>query len=154
MGYIKGGEQQTTRKGVRNVTIGAWVIVGVIASCGLLIAGLSLFWAMDFERTGKIVCRAAAAAIMLVTVALCGVYIWYRNNSESGRRALRDQESNLTGGIERTVSVYDINGNLIKEYAGRFDIETDHASYILFDDENGDRHMIYYTTGTIIIDEH
>lgn len=98
-------------------------------------------------------CWVFAALALILTIAICGVYIWYRSNSESGRRALRDQESNLTGGIERTVSVYDINGNLIKEYSGKFDIETDRASYILFDDENGDRHMIYYTTGTIIIDE-
>ena len=55
--------------------------------------------------------------------------------------------------IERTVSVYDVNGQLIKEYSGKFDIETDRESYILFDDEDGNRHMIYYTTGTIIVDE-
>lgn len=135
------------------MTIGAWAIVGVIVFCGLCVIVPLLTFATECKRRGRIVCAIIAAVVLLVTVAICGVYIWYRNNSESGRRALRDQESNLNGGIERTVSVYDINGNLIKEYSGKFDIETDRASYILFDDENGDRHMIYYTTGTIIIDE-
>ena len=135
------------------MTIGAWGIVGGIVFCGLCIIVLTLVFATEFERRGRIVCRIIAAVVLLATVVICCIYIWYRNNSESGRRALRDQESNLNGGIERTVSVYDINGNLIKEYSGKFDIETDRASYILFDDENGDRHMIYYTTGTIIIDE-
>ncbi|MBC5723085.1 hypothetical protein H8S11_09690 [Flintibacter sp. NSJ-23] len=95
----------------------------------------------------------ATAATVLITALISGIYIWYRLNSESGRRALKDQQSNLSGGIERTVSVYDVNGQLIKEYSGKFDIETDRESYILFDDEDGNRHMIYYTTGTIIVDE-
>ena len=51
------------------------------------------------------------------------------------------------------MSVYDINGILIKQYDGKFDIETDRNNYILFDDETGKRHVIYYTTGTVIVDE-
>lgn len=66
---------------------------------------------------------------------------------------MKDQQSNLNGGIERVVSVYDIDGDLIVQYSGKFDIETDRESYILFDDEQGKRHIIYYTTGTIIVDE-
>lgn len=136
------------------MTIMAWVVVGIIALCGLLLAGLLAFTARDSKGKKAIFFVGSAVGVILITAAICWGFVWYRSNSESGRRALRDQESNLSGGIERTVSVYDINGNLIKEYSGKFDIETDRASYILFDDENGDRHMIYYTTGTIIIDEH
>ncbi|MCD8082214.1 MAG: hypothetical protein LUE86_01485 [Clostridiales bacterium] len=58
----------------------------------------------------------------------------------------------MSGGISRLVRVYDMEGDLIEEYAGTFDVETD-EHYVLFDDEKGKRHMIYYTTGTIIIDE-
>lgn len=132
------------------MTIGAWVAVVAVALCGLAIAGSLFFVAKVFNSVGYSI---AAAATLLIAAAICCIFIWYRSNSERGKRALRDQESDLTGGIERTVLVYDINGNLIKEYSGRFDIETDHKSYILFDDENGNRHMIYYSTGTIIIDE-
>lgn len=94
-----------------------------------------------------------AVISIIAAGAICLFAAWWQLNTESGRRALKDQQSNLSGGIERTVSVYDINGKLIKQYAGRFDIETDRESYILFDDENGDRHMIYYTTGTVVVDE-
>ena len=73
-------------------------------------------------------------------------------NTEAGARALKDQQSNFNAGIERVVKVYDVNGELIEQYEGRFDVETT-SSYVLFDDENNKRHMIYYTTGTIIIDE-
>lgn len=132
------------------MTIGAWVFVGIIALCGIGIA-LFLFWMASVEQSKGM--TIGAVFTLIVTVALCGLFIWYRSNSASGQRALKDQKSNLSGGIERTVSVYDINGELIEQYSGRFDIETDRESYILFDDEQGKRHIIYYTTGTIIVDE-
>ena len=139
------------------MTIGSWVAVIIIGATGLSIAGFLLWGAIatdkKYEKGLKIGLSIATAAAVLVTALICGFYIWYRFNSESGRRALKDQQSNLSGGIERTVSVYDVNGQLIKEYSGKFDIETDRESYILFDDEDGNRHMIYYTTVTIIVDE-
>ena len=64
-----------------------------------------------------------------------------------------DFTSNASGGITRHVRVYDFNGKLIEEYKGAFDIETTNDKYILFDDENNLRHIIYFTTGTVIIDE-
>ena len=62
------------------------------------------------------------------------------------------QKSNFEGGIEREVRVYDVDGELIQSYAGKFDVVHD-ENRILFDDEDGKRHVIYYPTGTIIIDE-
>ena len=61
-------------------------------------------------------------------------------------------QSDFGGGIERTVTVYDIDGEIIQEYSGKFDVDYD-SERIKFDDENGERHVIYYTTGTVIIDE-
>ena len=58
----------------------------------------------------------------------------------------------MNGGIKRKVAVYDIEGDIIAEYQGSFDIEYD-DDRILFDDENGLRHIIYYPTGTVVIDE-
>ena len=55
--------------------------------------------------------------------------------------------------VLKVVTVYDINGQVIQTYEGKFDIETNEQNYILFEDENGERHTIYYTTGTIIVDE-
>lgn len=73
--------------------------------------------------------------------------------SESCARACKDIQSDYNGGLARTVKVYDIDGELIAEYSGKFDIETDHSTYILWDDEMGKRHIVYFTTATIIIDE-
>ena len=77
---------------------------------------------------------------------------WYFNNTATGRRAYKSQESNFNNGIERVVRVYDVNGKLITEYDGKFDITYDNDR-ILFDDQNGKRHVIYYPTGTVTVHE-
>lgn len=51
------------------------------------------------------------------------------------------------------VTVYDIGGDVVRQYEGASGIETDKQSYILFEDEQGKRHVIYYTTGTVTVDE-
>jgi hypothetical protein len=89
----------------------------------------------------------ALTLIMLALIAnLCSC-------TEACDRTCKDIGSNYNGGLYRTVKVYDINGNLIAEYEGKFDVETDNESYILWDDELGKRHIIYYTTFNVIIDE-
>ena len=95
---------------------------------------------------------------VLSVVAFCLCFIlflamhWYFNNTATGRRAYKSQESNFNNGIERVVRVYDVNGQLITEYDGKFDITYDNDR-ILFDDQNGKRHVIYYPTGTVTVDE-
>lgn len=88
------------------------------------------------------------AVVMLIAMclAICSC-------TEGCARWQKDINSNYNGGLNRTVKVYDINGELIAEYSGKFDIETDHSSYLLWDDEKGKRHIIYFSTATVIIDE-
>lgn len=89
---------------------------------------------------------------VLLSIGLFAGMSWYYNETASGNRALKSQESNFNMGINRKVTVYDMEGDVIQEYEGKFDIEYDNDR-ILFDDENGRRHIIYYPTGTVIIDE-
>lgn len=120
------------------------IIIGLIGICGsMLCCG-----AAD-TRFRKIVSIVLVPAAAMASIA--GVW-WYSYHTESGKRAYKDQQSNINGGIYREVKVYDIEGDLMAEYSGKFDVETT-PEYVLFDDENGNRHIIYYTTGTIIIDE-
>lgn len=88
----------------------------------------------------------AILALLAISLAICSC-------SESCGRFCKDCTSDYGGGLNRTVKVYDLNGNLVAEYSGRFDIETNQDSYILWDDELGKRHIIYYTTFNVIIDE-
>lgn len=129
------------------MTIGGWLLYfGIVAVIGCICACV---FCCAYEKKTKIV--AFIITISILALALIFMLWWY-NNTESGKRAFKTQESNLTGGIEREVSVYDVEGELIKSYSGKFDVVYDNDR-ILFDDENGKRHVIYYPTGTVIIDE-
>lgn len=128
------------------MTIGAWVTVIIIDIIILVVAFGQL---IDVEETFQII--GFIVAIVLCLIVTFGT-LWFFQNTESGKRALKTQESNFNKGIERKVSVYDMEGDLIHEYKGKFDLEYD-DDRILFDDENGLRHIIYYPTGTVIIDE-
>lgn len=132
------------------MTIGAIIGICVIGLIGL---GCAIFAFVVAHHDKNIAALIIGAIIIIITIAVCVLIGWWNLNSASGRRAYKDQESNLNGGIERIVTVYDINGDIIETYKGKFDIETDRESYILFDDEHGLRHIIYYTTGTITVDE-
>ena len=94
--------------------------------------------------------------ILIAGILVAGIWggsHWYYNNTASGARAIKDQQSNFNNGIERHIVVKDYSGGIIAEYEGKMDIETDNESYVLFDDEEGKRHIIYNTTGFILIDE-
>jgi hypothetical protein len=137
------------------MTIGSLIsiIFGVI--CIIVGIGFTIyFYGDEYEKSvGKAVSSFLIG--LFIGGLLIGGAIFYLN-TESGKRAAKDFRSEINNGIRRTVSVYDVNGELIHEYSGKFDVETgnvDGAPYILFDDEKGKRHIIYYTTGTILIDE-
>ena len=129
------------------MTIGAWFAFAFF-SLVILVSGLMI----GFQFDGKI----AVVVSTIISLTLCGVLLlgmrWYYGNTAAGARALKSQKSNFENGIERTVRVYDVQGEVIQEYSGRFDVSYD-DNRILFDDENGKRHVIYYPTGTVIIDE-
>lgn len=73
-------------------------------------------------------------------------------NRASLNRWLKDRQSQYSNGIQRSVFVYDMEGDLIQEYHGKFDIEWS-DDRLRFDDENGKRHIIYFKSGTVIVDE-
>ena len=134
------------------MTVGALmsIIFGIIT----LVVGF-IFTIMAIHNNETSMAIGCFIVSVILGAALIGGAIFYLN-TEKGKRAIKDTESNLDGGINRIVNVYDVNGELIKTYEGKFDVEvgnTDGAPYILFDDENNKRHIVYYTTGTIFIDE-
>lgn len=131
------------------MTIGAWigfVVVALILIAIGLSAGVSLG---DGEAAPAVVGTLCG---MIVSAILLGFMLWYFGSTEKGKRAMKSQESNFNGGIERTVKVYDIKGEIIAEYEGKFDVDYN-ENRIIFDDENGKRHIIYYNTATVVIDE-
>lgn len=132
------------------MTIGA--IMLLIAGVIVLIGGVALgIISMNDYGYGEGI-GIIIVAIILSAALIIGPFVYMK--TESGKRALKDQKSNFgKNDVVRTVTVYDINGKIIEQYTGKFDIETDREKYILFDDENGNRHIIYYTTSTVLVDE-
>lgn len=127
------------------MTIGAIIldIVLILGAIGIIIVSF-----IEDKVDGLI----AIIITMVIMGGIVAFQFWFYKNTAEGNRAIKSQESNLNNGIERIVTVYDLNGQVIQKYEGKFDVTYDN-SRILFDDENGKRHTIYYTTGTVIIDE-
>lgn len=129
------------------MTVGAWIVFIILA---LFIIGCG---AIGGLANGEPLASVVGILVgLIISGAILGGMLWYFNSTAAGARALKSQESNFNMGIERKVTVYDVEGDVIQEYEGKFDIEYD-DDRILFDDEKGLRHVIYYPTGTIIIDE-
>lgn len=127
------------------MTVAGWIIFAVITAAIMI----SVFGITDAFDSSVVV--GTLVGIILSGIVL-GIMLFYFNNTASGKRAFKSQESDFNYGIERSVEVYDATGNLLKTYSGKFDVDYD-DNRIIFDDENNKRHVIYYPTGTVIIDE-
>ncbi|WP_026491414.1 MULTISPECIES: hypothetical protein [unclassified Butyrivibrio] len=72
-------------------------------------------------------------------------------NKASVQRALKSINSEYSGGLDRTVTVYDYDGNEITSYTGKIDIEdTETGGKVKFD-LDGKRTIIY--GGIVIVQE-
>ena len=127
------------------MTIGAIVGLSILSLLVILcVIGIGAYYK-------KAIVPCVIVGVLILGVSW-GIAAWYFSSTEAGKRAIKTQQSNLGGGIERKITVYDVQGDMIAEYEGKFDIEYD-DDRILFDDEQGLRHIIYYPTGNVIIDE-
>lgn len=118
--------------------ISGWIITITIAFFTIM-GGIAI--SMDcFDST------AARIVVWLVVIAIIlGCFFglrWLYNNTASGQRMMTDQKSNFNGGLDRIVTVYTANGDVIATYEGKIDIEGNDGGYILFDFE-GKRYMYY-----------
>ena len=91
----------------------------------------------------KHVIRLISVVTLIVTLFLLftGCASW--------KRELKSIGSDFTGGLNRTITVYDYNGNEIKSWTGKIDL-SESENEIFFDDENGKRVIIH---GGIVICE-
>lgn len=119
------------------MTIGGWVLLIFL---GASILGLGIAVATNVNTKGKAIC-AIVIALVLVAALAVGLF-WYFGNTASGQRALTDQKSELAGGLDRVVTIYTANGDVIAQYSGKIDIEANDGGYVKFDYE-GNRYIYY-----------
>lgn len=131
------------------MTIGLGFLLGIVLIIGLAIAG----WFFYEEGWKPGLCIALATVMLTVLLGCCA--FWWCNNTAAGARAMKDQQSNLSNGLNREIIVVAEDGREIFHYKGKCDIETDHDdNYILFEGEDSLRRMIYYgITDTVMIME-
>ncbi len=118
------------------MTIGGWVLFGIIVAMAFAIAFII---SLDFSKSGKAISFIIAGFISLIAL---GGMLWYFNCTADGQRQIVDQRSNLSNGLDRVVTVYTADGNVIAQYEGQIDIEANDGGYIKFDFE-GKRYMYY-----------
>ena len=131
-------------------TLVDYVFLGLILIV-LILIGLFVV----FSDLGKFRILAIVAEIIIMVLIAGGCFA-YRTGTESGKRGLKSWKSETSGGLNRTVTVYDIKGKEITKYTGRFDVQEDMLEGVIkvkFDDDKGKRHIIYAQTGTVLIDE-
>lgn len=119
------------------MTIGCWIGFIVFSIC--IIGGAIAIAQMSNSVIGKIL--IILVAIILVFGMFAG-FRWYFTSTASGQRALTDQKSEYAGGLDRTITIYTADGEIIAQYEGRIDIDTNDGGYVKFDFEG--KRYIYY----------
>ena len=89
----------------------------------------------------------AVGICVIVFVVLVGVVALL--GTSTAQRTLKSVSSDFGGDLDRTVTVYDYNGNEIRSWTGKFDV-SESENEVYFDNENGKRVIIH---GGIVINE-
>ena len=118
------------------MTIAGLILLGLIVAMAFVIAFII---SLDFSKSGKAISFIISGFISLIAL---GGMLWYFNCTADGQRQIVDQRSNLSNGLDRIVTVYTADGDVIAQYEGQIDIEANDGGYIKFDFE-GKRYMYY-----------
>lgn len=130
------------------MTIGLWIVAIAVGIIGIMFS--IVICCIDDNPGGSVLCILITVFLVLLII---GGGFWYCNNTAGGIRAMKGQQSNLSNGLMREITITAEDGREIFHYVGKCDIETN-GNYILFEDENGLRQMIYWgITDTIIVSE-
>lgn len=142
-------------------TLGNIIGLCIWAVCCLGAGALTISFINDscYGEKGKEKGKKLKILVLVIElIAIVGLIVGcavYNTHTESGKRSLKTWDSEKSGGLNRTVTVYDIQGEEIAKYQGKFDVEESQNEGVIkikFD-VDGKRHIIYAQTGTVLIDE-
>ena len=94
--------------------------------------------------------RSGSVAVVLIAIILVIGLLVLTFSGANFQRTIKSWRSNYTGGLYRIVSVYDYNGNLLREY-GPAMIDISESENETFFDYNGNRIVIH--NAIVIVEE-
>lgn len=119
------------------MTIGCWVGFITISLIILLTGGL-----VFHEYCASIYSKVLTVIVCLILIAVTyGGFRFYMSTA-SGQRAILDEKSELQNGIQRTVTIYTANGEIMAQYKGKIDLEANDGGIVKFD-YKGKRYVYY-----------
>lgn len=128
----------------------------------LLVAIIGGIWGFKKYEPGYFDAISPAGRKVIGIIAIiCGIIFaglifWNTYYTESGKRAQRDFKSETQVGYKaREVNVYDMEGELIEHYVGKFDTEesVNEGSVKVKFDIDGERHIVYIMSGAVTIND-
>lgn len=122
------------------MTISSWIGFGFIAVCILVCAVFIVSMCIEDQNAAGIFLTIVISLILIG--GIFGIFRWYHTSTASGIRALTDQKAELSNGLNRHITIYTADGNVIAEYEGKIDLEDNQGGYVLFDYE-GKRYTYY-----------
>lgn len=122
------------------MTIEGWAYF-IIFSVFIIGIGIIISYVLYKSENKKISVLVSIATIISVFI-LYFCFNWCYTQTESGKRELIDQQSEINGGLDRTINIYTSDGELLATYSGKIDIENKDGGYLLFD-FNGKRYTYY-----------
>lgn len=125
------------------MTIEGWVVFGAIALFTVFSVKKGFDECIEDEeplpplfRFGVIVLAGA-----VIFASYKGLN-WYFTETAPGRRAAVAQRSEFNNGIERTINILNVDGEVIRTYTGIIDIGVNNGGYVMFE-YNGDMYTYY-----------
>ena len=129
-----------------SITIGGWILIGFIFIIGII---LSVMRFIDSETGAGIL---FIIATLIVTLGLMFFMNWYNTNTASGARNYNTYKSEMNNGIERTIDIYNAEGELRYHFEGTVDIDDESQAYTLFfDTQDGQRMIVHYGVQDLVV---
>ena len=131
--------------GIITIIIGG--IFGIMFICQMLDSRKN---EADFGKIGIIVLAGICAICVFAGLFITNLGM----NAESFKRWQKDLESEYDGGLQRTITVIDKDGEILKEYSGSIDIQSTDGNKLVFVME-GKKYIIYNNNifNTIFVEE-
>ena len=123
------------------LTIGDWVLVGIIALIGI---GVCIYLAVESGVAPAII---NLIVVLLIIGGYMGFVTWYHKSTASGIRNYKDFQSEMSNGIYRELTITAEDGREIFRYEGKFDLERHEDGddrYLRFETQDGKRYTISY----------